>query len=392
MTAPAAEGGTARSAPAVGRMGALARYTLHLLWHPTRVQLTRAVLIALALSLATGMPVAFVTVTRGAEARLSKDLTAYGANISVEPVPDAGVPLAAADVEKGLAEVGVKPSAVAYIRRGLAYAGRQPLATTIADARDLAAGDVPLAEGRWPSGPGEAVVGRSGAGVIRARTGGTVALSSQSGSVGTRVRVVGIAADVAGSPPSAWLTAADMGLVAPDPSLARVLLRVDARGADLDAAAAAIGKTLPQASVRSVRQVAETERRLIDRILLMLGAVGLVVVLMTVVSVTAMTSATLLERIPSLGLMRALGATRTQVGLLLGGEIVMVGLGAGVVGYLIAGVLSYAIGLTALAGSLWPGIDLFAGAVLGGMLLAALAATAPAAAATRISPADALRA
>jgi putative ABC transport system permease protein len=374
------------------RIRALARYTLRLLWRPTRVQLTRAVLIALALSLATGMPVAFVTVTRGAEARLSKDLTAYGANISIEPAPDAGVPLAAPDIEKALTEAGVRPSTIAYIRRGLAYAGRQPLATTVADARDLAAGDVPLAEGRWPSGPGEVVVGRSGAGVIRARTGGTVTLSAKPDSTGTRVRIVGAAADVAGSAPSVWLTAADKALVAPDPSIARALLRVDARGEALDAAAAAVQKTLPQASVRSVRQVAETERRLIDRILLMLGAVGLVVVLMTVVSVTAMTSATLLERIPSLGLMRALGATRTQVALLLGGEIVLVGLGAGVVGYFIAGVLSYAIGLTALASSLWPGIDLFAGAVVGGMLLAALAATAPAAAATRISPADALKA
>lgn len=380
------------STPASGRVRALARYTLYLLWRPTRIQVTRAVLIGVALSLATGMPIAFMTVTRGAEVRLSKDLTAYGANVSIEPALDGGVPLTAPDIEKALGDAQVKPSTVAYIRRGLAYTGRQPVATTVADARDLAAGDVPLAEGRWPSRPGEAVVGRSGAGVMRARTGGTVALSAQSGSAGTRVRIVGIAADVAGSPPSAWLTAADMALVAPDPSLARALLRVDARGEDLEAAAAAISDALPQASVRSVRQVAETERRLIGRILLMLGAVGLVVVLMTVVSVTAMTSATLLERIPSLGLMRALGATRTQVALLLGGEIVLVGLGAGVAGYFIAGVLSYAIGLTALDSSLWPGIDLFAGAIVGGMLLAALAATAPAAAATRISPADALRA
>lgn len=379
-------------------------FTFALMWHPTRAQVWRSGLIALALAVSTAMPLAFLAINRAAEARLSRDLTAYGANVLIEPRTDTARPsrLAAAELTAPLERSGVPLAKVSLVLGGLARIGRTPASVVAASPEDLAAEQVGLAAGRWPERQGEAVVGRSGATMIGAALGGSIRVEPQEteaprpGPTGPAVPVtltiVGLAADVVGSSPALWITPGDAVVLGPRPPVERVLIRVDARGAELDEAAARMARALPFASVRTVRQVADAERRLMDKVLVLLAAVAAVVVVMTVIGVTSMTSAALLERIPTLGLMRAIGATGLEVALLLTGEIVVLGAIAGLAGYLIAAGMTYAVTGAALGGAVWPGADLAALALAAGPALAALAAFPPSLAATRVSPADALRA
>jgi len=138
-----------------------------------------------------------------------------------------------------------------------------------------------------------------------------------------------------------------------------------------------IKQTLPGANVRVVRQVAETEGRVLGRLSALLWLVS-VTALVSVALVIGSTSATtVLERRQEIGLMKALGAGRRRIVGLFVAEQVFVAVCGGLAGYLAGEGLGYAVGeivfgipgtgrlvllpvvlalalAVTLAGSLWP--------------------------------------
>lgn len=97
--------------------------------------------------------------------------------------------------------------------------------------------------------------------------------------------------------------------------------------------AASIRQVLPGADVRVVRRVADGEGRILTRVRLLLWLVTFASLLAAALAVGASSAASVLERRAEIGLMKALGAGTTTVGVLLAAEQLLLALVGGCLGY-----------------------------------------------------------
>lgn len=93
--------------------------------------------------------------------------------------------------------------------------------------------------------------------------------------------------------------------------LSAILAR--ARSESLEQSSRDISSALPQVQVRTLRQVAKAEESFLAKVELLMAMVSVVVVVASVISVSSTMQATVLERLKEIGLMRAIGGTRSQV-------------------------------------------------------------------------------
>lgn len=138
-----------------------------------------------------------------------------------------------------------------------------------------------------------------------------------------------------------------------------------------------IKQALPGAEVRVVRQVAETEGRVLNRLGALFWLVSVTALVAAALVIGSTSATTVLERRREIGLMKALGAGRRQIVGLFVAEQVFVALGGGIAGYVAGEGLGYLVGkvvfgvpatgrlvllpvvmalalAVTLAGSLWP--------------------------------------
>jgi putative ABC transport system permease protein len=113
------------------------------------------------------------------------------------------------------------------------------------------------------------------------------------------------------------------------------LVRADGR--TLDAVAAAIRRSDPALATRTVRQVAEAERSLLDRVRRLLLIVTLCVALVSAIAVGNTQSIVVLERTQEIGLLKAIGSTRRFIVTYFALEGGVIALTGGVLG-LVAGI------------------------------------------------------
>jgi putative ABC transport system permease protein len=121
------------------------------------------------------------------------------------------------------------------------------------------------------------------------------------------------------------------------------------------------------------------------------GGLGAISLLVGAVGITTILTITVVERTAEVGLLRALGSTRSQVRNLFLGEAVLLGLVGGLTGVLVIGLLVVLLALLvpALPVALKPQIVAVALGI--SMLTGLVAGVRPAMGATRLSPIDALR-
>ncbi|MDD5503521.1 MAG: ABC transporter permease [Candidatus Thermoplasmatota archaeon] len=148
---------------------------------------------------------------------------------------------------------------------------------------------------------------------------------------------------------------------------------------------------LPYAEVRSVKQIAAAEMLLLGKIqslLVLIAAIGLAASVMGVMSTM---TASVLERIKEIGIMKAVGASRKDVTMLIGAEALIVGAVGGMLGYVAGAVLASFIGQQVF-GTTIP-LNLIAIPISGGVaiLVAIIASIIPIRRAVNIQPAIVLR-
>jgi putative ABC transport system permease protein len=155
----------------------------------------------------------------------------------------------------------------------------------------------------------------------------------------------------------------------------------------------AINGAIPGMRAVAVKQVAETEMGMLERInrlmyalagiTLVIGAFGVMNTMMTSVH----------ERIKDIGIMRAVGSSQRQIIAMFLEEAVIVGLLGGVFGYVAGSLLAYAIGPLIFEGTAVSWVALYFPVSLAvAVLVAVLATSYPAYRATRIRVADSFRA
>jgi putative ABC transport system permease protein len=94
-----------------------------------------------------------------------------------------------------------------------------------------------------------------------------------------------------------------------------------------------IGERLSGTEVRPIRQVAEGEGQILSRLSGLMWLVTLAALMAAAIAVAATAGTTVLERAREIGLMKALGARRTLVGVFFLGEQWLLALAGGTIGY-----------------------------------------------------------
>jgi putative ABC transport system permease protein len=186
--------------------------------------------------------------------------------------------------------------------------------------------------GYMPTMPGEVIAGADVAAALGLLPGGTVRAD-----LGTGPVEMTVTATVERGGPEDGALLVDLGEAQRlSGNLGRVsAVFVRAASGEVDRAVEALRAALPRARVKSLRQVAEAEEAFLRKIELLMALVTVVVLVTSSISVSSTMSATVLERLKEIGLMKAMGGTRREIGAFYLAE----GLGIGVMGGLAGFVL-----------------------------------------------------
>jgi len=106
-----------------------------------------------------------------------------------------------------------------------------------------------------------------------------------------------------------------------------------------------IQQAIPEAEVKPIYQVADTEGRIMNRVGIVMGVLALAALVTSGLAVASMMLAMALERRAEIGLFKSLGATDARVATLLLLEAGVLGLAGGIAGYLLGSVLAWRVGL-----------------------------------------------
>ncbi len=168
-------------------------------------------------------------------------------------------------------------------------------------------------------------------------------------------------------------------------------LQVPGGASRIDSALTALRSALPALTVSPVRQLVESESRIVDRTrALMYGAV-LLIALTVAVSVLATLSASILERRRDFALMKALGGSQIQLTGLFLLEALVLSIAGFVAGYLLGSAAAWLIGEANFQTATLPHLGVLPLVLLLNLVIAASAALLPARLLRTLSPAALLK-
>ncbi|HWX56786.1 MAG TPA: ABC transporter permease [Verrucomicrobiae bacterium] len=174
-----------------------------------------------------------------------------------------------------------------------------------------------------------------------------------------------------------------------EPSTA--LVRVDGRPREIESAVAQLRASLPHLEVEPVRQIAAAQTAVLGKTRSVVLAASVVVVVLIMVCMVATFTSSVLERRKDFAVMKALGASNRTVNLLFAAQAVFLAVAGATVGYIAGSAVAFWIGRANFDAAIFPQPGLFVPVVLGSVMLALIAATAPIKLLQRIQPAGILR-
>lgn len=245
-----------------------------------------------------------------------------------------------------------------------------------------------VAEGEYISGPDTAIAGAVAADALGLHVGDRTDLG------GTQVTVVGIldqtgaADDYRVFVPLNTLQAAfgKEGLIS------FLDVRALCNGCPVEIIADSINGSVPGVRAVAVKQVAAAEMGIVERIRgFMLGLAG-ITLLVGALGVVNTMIASVHERTRDIGIMKAVGASQTQIIRVFIYEAVIIGLIGGILGYLLGTLLAFAVGPMVFADAPVAFVPAYLPVALGvAVIIAVLAAAYPAYRATRIKVVECFR-
>ena len=408
-----------------------------------KLHASRLALVVLSAAMGSSIAAALVAVALQAEDRLARELRGYGANIVVEPVA-AAAPQGAQTEPAWLAEaslprilttfwrhnlVGLAPSLTAAATvQGPARAERALLAGLWFDHAlsrpggegTLRAGVVALfphweLEGTWPADgdAGDAVVGRALAARIGARVGDEVTVEAGSSRRSFRIVAVLRSGGFEEEQLMVELGAAQALLGRPG-AISRALVsavtvpldgfgRRDPAGMTrleyekwfctpyVTSVAKQVEEAIPGSRARPVWSLAEAEARVLSRLDVLMTLLAGLALATAALAVASTFAARVAGRRTEIALMRAAGASRAQVMLLLGSEIGALALAGGVAGAGLAALLVHYLGEAVFGTPLESSAFLLPLSLAGSLLVAALGAAWPVWRALTLDPAGQLK-
>jgi putative ABC transport system permease protein len=362
--------------------------------------------------------VSILTVAAAGQARILSQLEKYGPNLTIVPAVS-NVNMTLGDISLGAISIGdnyIDESRLPDIRRITDDNIRQALKlddqgdiatiapklyvnTKVNGTGVLVVGIVPDTEfllrtwwmvqsGDYISAPQDMVAGSSAAELLGIKPGDSIIVENTAFNVTGVLQSTGAEDDY-----QLFTTLAPLQQATGNEGrVSSIDVRALCNSCPVDTIADAINSSLPGMRAMAVRQVAETEMGMLERInRLMFALAGITLVIGAFgVMNTMMTSVH--ERLKDIGIMRAVGSSQRQILAMFLEESVIVGLVGGIFGYVAGSLLAYGIGPLILDGAAVSWMLVYFPVSLAVAVVVAVLATAyPAYRATRIRVADSFR-
>lgn len=362
--------------------------------------------------------VGILTVARSGKAQIYDQLEKYGPNLSVLPAVSS-LDMRLGNISLGQLNVGenyitedkipeIQSITDRLIREAIDYKIEGNIATVapelygstqVKGATVMVVGIDPEAEkaiktwwmvmrGNYLSGNGDALLGATVATVLDLKVGDLVSIG------GTQATVSGILDETGSIDDSQVFVSLSMlqqtlgkqGLVS------AVNVRALCTACPVGMIADEINKTMTGVRAVAVKQVAETEMGMVNKVNTFLLAIAGITLIVGLFGVANTMMASVNERIKDIGIMRAVGASRNQILTMFVYEAIVIGIIGGIFGYLFGTVLAFLIGPIIFKGAAIGFVPQYLGVSLGlSIAVAILASVYPALRATRIKVADSLR-
>jgi putative ABC transport system permease protein len=169
------------------------------------------------------------------------------------------------------------------------------------------------------------------------------------------------------------------------------LLRVEGRTRDIDQAIRKLKASAPELDVQPVRQITQAQTAIVGKTRSVVLASSAVVVVLIMLCMVATFTSSVLERRKDFAVMKALGASNKTVSLLFASESSLLALAGSIAGYILGSGIAFWIGKANFEAAILPQPILFLPILLGSVVLALIASTAPLRLLQQIQPAGILR-
>ncbi|MBM3131978.1 MAG: ABC transporter permease [Chloroflexi bacterium] len=373
---------------------------------------------ALGVAFGVAVVVALLTVSDAGEEKIAAELDKYGPNLMVTPATE-NLELQLGDLSLGTLAMGdtyiddaklptVRKIADDAIRESLniedegniaivapkLYAKSRINETTVTvvgidlEQESLLNSWWMVSNGVYPGGPNEALLGDRAASALDMQPGDTFQIEGREITVSGILDETGANADYQVFIPlqTAQEVFSKEGLVS------SVDIRALCLGCPVEVIAAAINQNIAGVRAVAVKQIAESEMNVINKVQdFMLAIAGITLVLGMFGVVNTMMSS-VHERTKDIGIMKAVGASPYQIVRLFLYEALIVGVLGGMIGFGAGTALSYAVGPVIFEGAKISYVPEYIGPALGVAVMVALVSSAyPAFRASRIKVAESIR-
>lgn len=173
------------------------------------------------------------------------------------------------------------------------------------------------------------------------------------------------------------------------PSLAQV--RIEGSPSEIESQIQKLSAALPEAEVKPVLQITGAQAAILERTRSVVLTASAVVVVLIVLCMVATFTGSVLERRKDFAVMKALGASNGSVNLLFAGEAILISMVGAVLGFLAGSAVAWWIGAANFGNGIPPRPELLFPVVLGSIILALIASSAPLKVLREIQPAGILR-
>jgi putative ABC transport system permease protein len=169
------------------------------------------------------------------------------------------------------------------------------------------------------------------------------------------------------------------------------LVRIEGRPREIQDAIATLSSAFPELEIKPVRQITQVQTAVVVRTRSLVLAASAVVVVLIMLCMIATLTSSVLERRKDFAVMKALGAPNLTVSLLFAAESALLTLAGAAAGFILGSAIAYWIGKANFEAAILPQPVLLLPVLLGSVMMALLAATAPLRLLQEIQPAGILR-
>jgi putative ABC transport system permease protein len=355
---------------------------LRLLFKAAWVRKDRAFTALVSVAVVATIATAALTIYSDLESKLSREFRGFGANVVVTKTSGALTPSELADIRKIVGNTGE------IVPVGYAIATE-----TTSNARIVVGGaDVAQLRRLNPSwsisnaGQGSALVG---ARVDESITHGAD-LKLSFGKTSAVIKPAGLFHSGSDDDSRVYIPLEDfVRLTGIQPNTA--LVRVEGRPQEIQNAISMLSSTLPNAEVKPVRQITQAQTAVVGKTRSVVLASSAVVVVLIMLCMVATFTGSVLERRKDFAVMKALGASNRTVNFLFASESALLALTGSIAGYILGCGIAFWIGKANFDAAILPQPLLLVPVLLGSVLLALIASTAPLRLLQQIQPAGILR-